>query len=208
MAAAGADAAKMFFHLIMPAEVELHPRHFGPTMRNTLEQKLTREVHNQPPSRWLHTRRMHAWQHAPLPAYAGCRQQHPKHPCDQDRGLISDELTAMGSIAAADPTQYRGRLLAQLQHTARSQVEGTCSGKYGFVVAVTGIIDISKASVLCTPARGSACRNMQPAPCSQPRNTVHHAAAADTIPLIRSDATPSSTCRARYGKARALRNLM
>jgi hypothetical protein len=39
----------MFFHLIMPAEVELHPRHFGPTMRNTLEQKLTREVHNQPP---------------------------------------------------------------------------------------------------------------------------------------------------------------
>jgi hypothetical protein len=42
----------MFFHLVMPAEVELHPRHFGPTMRSTLEQKLTREVHNQPPIRW------------------------------------------------------------------------------------------------------------------------------------------------------------
>lgn len=48
LAAAGvatAGAAAMFFHLIMPAEVELHPRHFGPTMRAILEQKLTREVH-------------------------------------------------------------------------------------------------------------------------------------------------------------------
>jgi DNA-directed RNA polymerase II subunit RPB7 len=59
----------MFFHLVMPAEVELHPRHFGPTMRATLEQKLTREV------------------------------------------------------------------------------EGTCSGKYGFVVAVTSIIDVSQGAI-------------------------------------------------------------
>lgn len=34
----------MFYHLQMPAEVELHPRHFGPTMRATLEDKLTKEV--------------------------------------------------------------------------------------------------------------------------------------------------------------------
>lgn len=34
----------MFYHLSMPAEVELHPRHFGPTMRQTLEDKLTKEV--------------------------------------------------------------------------------------------------------------------------------------------------------------------
>ena len=34
----------MFYTLEMPAEVELHPRHFGPTMRKTLEDKLTKEV--------------------------------------------------------------------------------------------------------------------------------------------------------------------
>lgn len=59
----------MFFHMSMPAEVELHPRHFGPNMRETLEAKLTREV------------------------------------------------------------------------------EGTCSGKYGFVVAVTGVTEVSQGLI-------------------------------------------------------------
>ncbi len=45
-ALAGAAAVRraMFYTLEMPAEVELHPRHFGPTMRKTLEDKLTKEV--------------------------------------------------------------------------------------------------------------------------------------------------------------------
>lgn len=34
----------MFYKLDMPAEVELQPRHFGPTMRRTLEEKLTKEA--------------------------------------------------------------------------------------------------------------------------------------------------------------------
>lgn len=50
-------AATMFFHLVMPAEVELHPRHFGPTMRVTLEQKLTREVGDQLPPTDCHRTR-------------------------------------------------------------------------------------------------------------------------------------------------------
>lgn len=59
----------MFYKLDMPAEVELQPRHFGPTMRRTLEEKLTKEV------------------------------------------------------------------------------EGTCSGKYGFVIAVTNVASVSEGVI-------------------------------------------------------------
>ncbi len=29
-------------------------------------------------------------------------------------------------------------------HSAAAQVEGTCSGKYGFVIAVTGVVEVSQ----------------------------------------------------------------
>lgn len=114
---------------------------------------------------------------------------------------------------------------ASRQNYTCMQVEGTCSGKYGFVVAVTGVLEASQAratvgipqlSEWTPPASpespvGYPCLTHQPS-CQRHLAwlttciyTCIYPAAADMLRPCRTD-TPEPCRRARSGRAPALRS--
>ena len=153
--------SSMFFHLNLDKHVLLEPRHFGKNMREVLEEKLRNEVR----ARNREERRPSSLLGRPPPPRgfgprppARRERDPPRRSIDVTLGVSTPTRPAGAPLAEGNVPEPRSESgLAQAPAdvsfapkpplSSLAQVEGSCTGRHGFIIMITGLTHVSEGMV-------------------------------------------------------------